>query len=40
MKSKARMKNTDEFYFKMIKGKKNEEGKHIEEDSDSDFDEK
>lgn len=39
MKSKARMKNTDEFYFKMINGKKNDEGKHIEEDSDSDFDE-
>ena len=39
MKDKARMKNPDEFYFKMIKGKKNDEGKHIEEDSDSDFDE-
>ena len=28
------MKNEDEFYFKMIKGKKNEEGKHIEMSSD------
>ena len=33
------LKNEDEFYFKMDKGKRNQEGKFVEdEDSDSDFD--
>lgn len=41
LKTKANLKNSDEFYFKMNKGKRNEEGKFVEEDdSDSDFDEK
>lgn len=40
LKTKADLKNEDEFYFKMMKGKRNEEGKFVEEDSDSDFDEK
>jgi|JI6StandDraft_1071083.scaffolds.fasta_scaffold726446_1 U3 small nucleolar RNA-associated protein 11 len=41
LKVKANLKNEDEFYFKMNKGKKNEEGKFVEEsDDDSDFDEK
>lgn len=41
LKEKAELKNDDEFYFKMLKGKRNEEGKFIEDsDSDSDFDEK
>lgn len=41
LKVKANLKNEDEFYFKMNKGKRNEEGKFVEEsDSDSDFDEK
>ena len=40
LKLKAGLKNEDEFYFKMNKGKRNEEGKFVEDDSDSDFDEK
>ena len=40
LKLKAGLKNEEEFYFKMNKGKRNEEGKFVEEDSDSDFDEK
>ena len=40
LKVKANLKNEDEFYFKMLKGQRNEEGKFVEEDSDSDFDEK
>jgi U3 small nucleolar RNA-associated protein 11 len=41
LKVKADLKNKDEFYFKMTKGKRNEEGKFVEDsDSDSDFDEK
>lgn len=42
LKEKAKTKNEDEFYFKMIKGKKDEDGKHVEyaEDrDDEDFDE-
>ena len=38
LKLKASTKNEDEFYFKMLKGKKGEDGRHIEEE-DSDFDE-
>lgn len=40
LKMKADLKNEDQFYFKMGKGKRNQEGKFVEEDSDSDFDEK
>lgn len=40
LRVKADLKNEDEFYFKMAKGKRNEEGKFVEEDSDSDWDEK
>jgi hypothetical protein len=41
LKVKANLKNQDEFYFQMMKGKRNEEGKFVEGDeSDSDFDEK
>lgn len=41
LKVKADLKNDDEFYFKMLKGKRNEEGKFVQDDdSDSDFDEK
>ena len=41
LKLKADLKNEDEFYFKMNKGKRNEEGKFVEDqDSDSDFEEK
>jgi hypothetical protein len=39
-KLKAATKNEDEFYFKMVKGKKNEDGQHEYEDSDEEFDEK
>lgn len=37
---KAALKNPDEFYFKMVKGKKDQDGKHIEvsDDDGSDFD--
>jgi hypothetical protein len=39
LRLKADLKNEDEFYFKMMKGKRNEEGKFVEgDDSDSDFD--
>lgn len=31
LKLKASTKNEDEFYFKMLKGKKNEHGVHVEE---------
>lgn len=42
LKLKADLKNDDEFYFKMTKGKRNEDGKFVEQDdeSDSDYDEK
>ena len=41
LKTKADLKNEDEFYFKMMKGKRNEEGKFVEEsEDDSDYDEK
>jgi U3 small nucleolar RNA-associated protein 11 len=42
LKQKAGLKNEDEFYFQMAKGKRNQEGKFVQEDSDddSDFDEK
>ena len=42
LKEKADLKNQDQFYFKMMKGKRNEEGKFVQNDdeSDSDFDEK
>ena len=40
LKLKASTKNEDEFYFKMLKGKKGQDGKHIQEDDDSDFDER
>ena len=40
LRVKADLKNEDQFYFKMAKGKRNEEGKFVEEDSDSDWDEK
>lgn len=39
LKLKASTKNEDEFYFKMLKGKKTEDGRHVE-DSDSEIDEK
>ena len=29
LKLKAKLKNEDEFYFKMTKGKRNEEGKFV-----------
>jgi U3 small nucleolar RNA-associated protein 11 len=42
LRLKADLKNEDEFYFQMAKGKRNEEGKFVQEESedDSDFDEK
>ena len=42
LKTKAALKNDDEFYFQMAKGKRNQEGKFVQDDSedDSDFDEK
>lgn len=40
LKLKASTKNEDEFYFKMLKGRKNQHGVHVEEEEDSDFDEK
>ena len=42
LKLKADLKNDEEFYFKMGKGKRNEDGKFVEQedDSDSDYDEK
>lgn len=39
-KQKAELKNQDEFYFKMLKSKKNEDGKIEMDSDDSDFDEK
>lgn len=29
LKMKAGTKNEDQFYFKMLKGRKNEDGKHV-----------
>jgi hypothetical protein len=41
LKVKADLKNEDEFYFQMMKGKRNQEGKFVQDDDDdSDFDEK
>ena len=40
LRNKATLKNEDEFYFKMARGKQNEEGKFVIDDDDSDFDEK
>lgn len=42
LRQKADLKNEDEFYFQMAKGKRNEEGKFVQDDEeeDSDFDEK
>jgi len=39
-KQKAQLKNQDEFYFKMLKSKKNEEGKIELDSEDEDFNEK
>lgn len=39
LRLKADLKNEDEFYFQMMKGKRNDEGKFVQnDDSDSDFD--
>ena len=41
LKLRASTKNEDEFYFKMLKGKKTEDGRHLEEsDDDSEFNER
>nr|VVW88966.1 unnamed protein product [Nymphaea colorata] len=42
LKVKADLKNEDEFYFQMMKGKRNQDGKFVQndDDDDSDFDEK
>ena len=40
LREKATLKNDDEFYFKMIKGKRGDDGKLLLDDEDSDFDEK